>query len=167
MPLITFSEVDSALNRSYGKRMATKSASSILVEETQRFRLNHRFNIFLSHSYNDAQLHRDRLLGTKALLEQFGYSVYVDWIIDQQLNREKVNPNTARILRMRMSHSRCLLFATSKNSHNSRWMPWELGFKDGNTGSSGKLGAVAILPLVQDAGTYSFRGQEYLSLIHI
>ena len=35
------------------------------------------------------------------------------------------------MLRQRMDHCRFLLFATSKASPDSKWMPWELGYFDG------------------------------------
>ena len=56
-----------------------------------------------------------------------------------------------------MKHCTCLLFATTKNSTDSKWMPWELGLKDGQNG------LVAILPVVQDK-TERYSGQEYLGI---
>lgn len=114
------------------------------------------FDVFLSHSYTDAKLNTKRLLSIKAFLEQFELQVYVDWIIDKNLEREEVSPKTARTLRKRMDHSKCLLFATSENFQESKWMPWELGYMDG------KSQRVAILPLTRSAGRTQFRGQEYL-----
>jgi hypothetical protein len=100
----------------------------------------------------------DRLLGVKAFLEEFHLSVYVDWINDENLDRETVSEKTARILRNRMNHSKCLLFATSETSQNSKWMPWELGYMDG------KKQKVAILPLVATAQRAQYSGQEYLGI---
>ncbi|QDS89509.1 hypothetical protein EC9_37090 [Rosistilla ulvae] len=164
MALISIAEVDAVHKRKYGRQLIAKSASAILEEETKRHPMNYTFDIFLSHSYSDAQLSRDRLLGLKGLLEEFNYSVYVDWIIDNHLNRENVNERTAATLRVRMAHSRCLMFATSQNSHHSKWMPWELGFKDGHSSEDGGLGMVAILPLAQAAGRRGYDGQEYLGM---
>jgi hypothetical protein len=42
------------------------------------------------------------VLGTKVVLESFGFSVYVDWIVDPHMNREHVTRETAAILRDRM-----------------------------------------------------------------
>ena len=58
-----------------------------------------------------------------------------------------------------MRSCKSLFFATSDNSSNSKWMPWELGYYDGYRGK------VAILPI--NASLYqkdSFEGQEYLGL---
>lgn len=112
------------------------------------------FDVFLSHSYLDAEV----VLGVKRLLEATGLSVYVDWIDDHELDRSAVTPATAARLRLRLRNSKSLIFVTSATSSNSKWMPWELGFFDGF-----RPGHVAILPIVRTAGT-GFVGQEYLGL---
>jgi len=93
-------------------------------------------------------------------LTGMGYSVYVDWIVDVQLDRERVNGETAKLLRHRMKNSKCLLYATSDNSHQSKWMPWELGYFDGLKDK------VAILPIVDDRASQldMYKGQEYVSI---
>ena len=113
-----------------------------------------RFDIFLSHSLNDAEV----IAGVKAYFEEQGKTVYVDWMVDSQLSREAVTPATAELLRVRMKMSRSLIFATSESSPKSKWMPWELGFFDGLHG-----GKVAVLPLFERHGDI-FKGQEYLGL---
>jgi hypothetical protein len=123
----------------------TKSASSPMTTN---------YDVFLSHSYEDAEV----IAGIKVLIEKEGLSVYVDWIEDAQADRSKVTPKTADMLRERMNHCRFLLFATSKASPNSKWMPWELGYFDGM-----RHEGVGILPIVQTSGG-SFQGQEYLGL---
>ncbi len=90
-------------------------------------------------------------------LEDMGYKVYVDWVHDRHLSRDSVSRETASVLRQRMMTSKSLFFATTANSSSSKWMPWELGFKDGRDGKS------AILPVVQSA-TNSYTGQEYLGI---
>lgn len=113
-----------------------------------------RFDVFLSHSRLDAEV----ILGVKRLLEQRRLSVYVDWLEDPQLDRSRVTPATAEVLRTRMQQSSSLIFATSETSPNSKWMPWELGYFDGI-----RHGHIGILPLVESAAT-RFVGQEYLGL---
>jgi hypothetical protein len=164
MPLLSLDNLDNFATRSYGPRLRTKSASSILEEESKRYPLDHKFDIFLSHSFSDAHLSPERVLKLKAVLEAFNYEVYVDWLIDSHLNRNAVTPTTAHWLRVRMDSSKCLFFATSESSQNSRWMPWELGYKDGNTGKGGQVGMVAILPISQYQNQTTFTGQEYLGI---
>lgn len=158
MPLVTLKEIEKRGKARYAKNLMTKSAGTILREATTARALSYEFDVFLSHSYSDAKLNMDRLLGVKAFLEEFNVTVYVDWIIDTNLNRETVSDETARILRTRMNHSKCILFATSERSQISKWMPWELGYMDG------RKQKVAIFPLVATAGRYTYNGQEYLGL---
>jgi hypothetical protein len=132
-------------NRSVAKSQMTKLAASPMANN---------FDIFLSHSYEDAEV----IAGLKILIEKEGLSVYVDWIEDAQADRSKVTAATAEMLRQRMRRCRFLLFATSKVSPNSKWMPWELGYFDGLRQSR-----VGILPIVQSDGEL-FSGQEYLGL---
>lgn len=113
------------------------------------------FDVFLSHAYLDSQL----VLGVKATLEAMDMTVYVDWIDDPALDRETVSAETAARLRQRMQQSKSLIFATSRASVDSKWMPWELGYFDGMRSSE----RIAIFPLVKTAEG-SFAGQEYLGL---
>ena len=164
MALISLGDLDGNATKSYGPQLRTKSAATIFEEETKRFPMDYQFDIFLSHCYNDVRITLERLLGLKTILEAFSYKVYVDWIIDTDLSRENVTPRTARTLRIRMDHSKSLVFTTSETSQNSKWMPWELGYKDGNTAKDGDLGMVAILPIAQYQGQNSYEGQEYLGM---
>lgn len=113
------------------------------------------FDIFLSHSFRDAEL----ILGVKEILESSGQTVYVDWINDPLLDRSKVVVSTAHKLRQRMGQCRGLVYASTVAATHSKWMPWELGFFDGLRGSE----HVAIMPLVAQSGTHP-AGQEYLGL---
>jgi hypothetical protein len=164
MALITFAQIDADTRVRYAKRLEKRAASAVLNEEVSGLPITHHFDVFLSHSYRDAKMNQRRLLGVKAHLESFNLSVYVDWIIDRELDREKVTAVTAYTLRQRMDHSSCLFFVTSETSMNSRWMPWELGYMDGVTRNGHSYGRVAILPLVDTPGRQSFAGQEYLGI---
>jgi hypothetical protein len=131
----------------------TKTTDSILVEKAA-FSEGKTFDVFLSHSYNDAEI----ILGVAKFIEDQGKSVYVDWIVDKELNRSSVNTKTADLLRTRMRASKSFVYASSENSPHSKWMPWELGFFDGL-----RPGMVSILPLVQSTDS-EWKGQEYLGL---
>jgi hypothetical protein len=96
--------------------------------------------------------------GAARLLEQDGKTVYVDWRDDPHLDRTHVTPQTADVLRQRMAHCVFLIYATSPNAANSKWMPWELGYFDGLHGQK-----IGILPLLNSPGQ-QFVGQEYLGL---
>lgn len=139
--------------RAIRQRSANKSTNAVLLEKVQASTQLNQFDIFLSHSISDQEL----ILGIWYSLEDLGYKVYVDWINDPLLSRDSVSKKTADALRLRMSQSKCLFFATSANSSTSKWMPWELGFMDGHNRRA------AILPVSNTtANTYS--GQEYLGI---
>jgi hypothetical protein len=150
----TVQEARRAFERRQLLRPLRKSASQILTEEVAAVKDTDRFDIFLSHCVADAEV----VEGIKTLLEEQGNTVYVDWIVDKQLDRTQVRAETANVLRRRMRQSDSLFFATSSSSPNSKWMPWELGYFDGL-----RHGRIAILPLVATEGA-SFQGQQYLGL---
>ena len=125
--------------------LAIDAATSVLRES---------FDIFLSHSTKDAEI----ILGLKRILEETGKTVYVDWIDDTNLERDRVSGETAEALRGRMRQCSSLLYVYSQSSQKSRWMPWELGYFDGINGN------VAILPVVPDSGELDFEKEEYLQI---
>jgi hypothetical protein len=63
-----------------------KSAERLLTEDAQSFSSAKHYDIFLSHSYDDAEI----IYGVKKLIEGLGLSVYVDWIDDAKLDRSKM-----------------------------------------------------------------------------
>ena len=142
--------------RNDGLLVATRNfttAEAVLDRRTAGISERETFDVFLSHSFRDAQI----ILGIAELLKSQGVSVYVDWLVDGQLDRSKVSAATARLLRKRMGQCRSLIFATSTSSPSSKWMPWELGYFDGRNGSN-----ISIMPIEEQApGKY---GQEYLEL---
>ncbi|MGL6264051.1 TIR domain-containing protein [Aeromonas jandaei] len=131
-----------------------KSNNQILHESSSSFSKYKTYDIFLSHSSKDAEL----ILGVKATLEDMGYTVYVDWVDDPQLDRNNVNETTAELLRERMDSSRSLFYVTTENSEASKWMPWECGYFDGVKDK------VAILPIKKISYNNDYNGQEYLGL---
>jgi len=128
--------------------------NKVLFENKQIFFQKNTFDIFLSHSYLDKNL----IYAIVNMFNYMGFSVYVDWIVDGELNRAQVNSKTATILRERMNDCRCLIYVSTENATNSKWCPWELGYVDGLTN-----GRCAILPIMEN-DTESFNGQEYLGL---
>lgn len=114
------------------------------------------YDIFLSHSSKDKEL----IAGLKFILEDLGYSVYVDWN-DDTLDPNNVTPETARILRERMAQCKSLIYAFSENASNSKWMPWELGFFDALKNSR-----VTVLPISQTA-KYAYKGSEYIGIYYV
>lgn len=113
------------------------------------------FDIFLSHSFLD----KAEVQGLYQELTDFGYSVYVDWMVDPHLDRANVTKDSASLVRKRMKYSKSLLLAISTNATFSKWVPWELGYVDGNTNMC------AIIPVSkEELPPKSFKGTEYLTL---
>ena len=131
-----------------------KRAGQILSEQARAFDAAERYDIFLSHSFDDAEI----IYGVKKMIESLGLSVFVDWIDEPEMDRNKVTVKTAAVLRERMKTCSSLVYAHSANSPKSVWMPWELGYFDGL-----KPQQVWILPLVTDYDS-EFKNQEYLGL---
>ena len=114
------------------------------------------YDIFLSHSSKDETL----IAGLKLMLEDLGYSVYVDWN-DSALDPNNVTPETSKILRERMAQCRSLIYAFSENASNSKWMPWELGYFDALKNSR-----VAVLPISKTA-KYAYKGSEFVGVYYV
>lgn len=134
-------------------RRKTVQFSTKILSESKGTHIS--FDIFLSHSFLD----KEEVEGLYIELTNQGYSVYVDWIIDPQLDRNNVTKKTASVIRERLKSSKTLLLAISVNASISKWMPWELGYVDGNTNRC------AILPVSQSSYTPNhYTGTEYLSL---
>ena len=113
------------------------------------------FDIFLSHSFLD----KDEVLGLYQELTQFGFTVYVDWIVDPHLDRNNVTKASATLIQSRLKASKSLLLGISTNAVMSKWMPWELGYVDGHTSRC------AIIPVSKESNPPGyFKGTEYLSL---
>lgn len=136
--------------------MASKILDNADIYQKSEMALKKEFDIFLSHSTKDKEL----VVGTKLILEDLGYSVYVDWIEDHKMDRSKVSKKTAEILQKRMQKCKSLFYAFSTNSSESKWMPWECGYFDGI-----KNGKVAVLPISKNSNK-SFNGAEYLGLYY-
>lgn len=153
MRFYTFDEIN---NYALKARLKSKyySFDNILNETIQEQKNRNSFDIFLSHSSKDKQL----ILGVKQFIEDSGYTVYIDWVDDPQLDRANVNVQTADILRTRMKQSKFLVYVDSNNASASKWMPWELGYFDGY-----KPNKIGILPIRQNSEGY-YTGQEYLEL---
>jgi hypothetical protein len=154
MPYLRTDEARAAFHRSHPGITPTAAAVKSLLRKRPDEVAGKTFEVFLSHSMVDAVL----IAGVKAYLESQGLTVYVDWMEDAQLDRSRVTPATADLLRRRMRASGMLIYAASESSPDSKWMPWELGYFDGL-----RQGRVAILPLVVKSDS-EFKGQEYLGL---
>ncbi len=143
-----------SLAKAQASRLNESTASALRKSMSSSAALSS-FDIFLSHSYLDKEL----IFGISLYLERLGYSVYVDWREDSQLNRDNVTKETAEVVRGRITQSKSLFFATTDSAKDSKWMPWELGYMDGQKSKA------AILPVSpSETSSDRYRGQEYLGI---
>ena len=133
----------------------TKQASVIFEGVRATASVQRPADIFLSHSSQDMKL----VDGIAIILRDYGYSVYIDWRDDPQLDRSNVNKVTAGTLRNRMNSCKCLFYISTENAEQSKWMPWELGYKDGLNGR------VAIVNVRKEGSAFVVR--EYLTVYPI
>ncbi len=162
MAILTFTQLRNNLTDQtiFREKRSSESlddfANRKLEEQARNFYNRTSYDIFLSHSFKDAPA----ILMLAILLEKQGTTVYVDWLVDPNLDRTKVTAQNAKILRDRMKSCKSLLYAISSNSVQSSWVQWELGLGDGQ-----KNGKVAIVPVYEDQEfSPSFFKQEYLGL---
>lgn len=118
--------------------------------------INTIFDIFLSYNINDKAIIR----GVYNELTEMGFKVYVDFIIDKDLDRSIITLETAKRIRERLENSRSLIYAQSPSASMSKWMPWELGVVDGHTKKC------AVLPILSSS-IELYSKQEYLKLYPI
>lgn len=109
---------------------------------------------FLSHSSRDDDL----VDGAILILENHGATVYVDKI-DPELP-PYTSKETAAKLKTRINQSRKFVLLATKNSKESKWVPWELGLADGYKG----FGKIALFPAVDARYETSWTSWEYMGL---
>ena len=133
--------LDDAGERIFAKKKLEESAKAFSFAES--------YDIFLSHSFDDARVVKI----VKELLEESGYSVYVDWIEDEHLDRGEVSHETAVVLRNRMNNCSSRIYLTSPSAEKSLWMPWLHGCKNRSQ---------SVAQTVGDGE--QFEGREYLGM---
>ncbi len=109
--------------------------------------------VFLSHSHND----REWIQPTVQLLQRAGVRVYVDWL-DEEMPKNVSQETAERLKKKIEDHHKFILLAT-RNSKESKWVPWELGYAD----RTKTLDHLAVLP-VTALGGWSFEGTEYVEI---
>lgn len=111
---------------------------------------------FLSHSSKD----EDLVVGATRVLEGHGAKVYIDEI-DPEMP-PYTTEETANLLKSRIRQTKRFVLLASKNSKESRWVPWELGIADGYK----SLSHIALFPASDDPYEKAWASWEYLGLYH-
>jgi hypothetical protein len=150
MQLLNFEKIDKAVGNAYRSTLFVESLRKSMSATGEEY------DIFLSHSFADRNAIRKL---TYYLKDEYGLSVFVDWLAMPKLNRNMVDKNTATAIRDAIDRSHTLIYAYSLNSEKSHWMQWELGYADAS------LGKVAVMPLADSPKkTQAYTGQEYLGI---
>lgn len=135
------------------KRFSNKiEARNLLKSATEQYGKT----VFLSHSSKDHEL----LPGIVLILENHGGRVYVDER-DAELSATDFQKTAERLRNVVRTCQKFVLFVT-KQTKDSKWIPWELGLGDG----SKKEQNVALFPSADQYYDQSWSEQEYLGLYH-
>lgn len=114
---------------------------------------NAKFDVFLSYNIKNLET----VKAIYYVLRKGGLKVYLDCIVDPDLQRENCTKATAQRIHDRLMNSNSLLYAQSPSAGQSNWMPWELGVVDGHTHKC------FIMPVTLDATPVTPK-REYLAL---
>ena len=147
MQFLTFNEARGAFGDSAKKSLFEQSLRKAEFSEPGN-------RTFLSHSSKD----KEYLATVVGVLEGHGASIYVDKR-DPKLPTIP-NVDTAKVLRERISQCSKFVVMSSRNSCDSKWVPWELGLADGKK----NLGNIALFPISETAYDQGWAEQEYLGL---
>lgn len=139
--------VSQATLLSYAARASIQKSA-----ETINFaKASHKQTAFLSHSHKNADLAK----GVQSFLQAEGWEVYIDW--EDTAMPESPNRETAQRIQAKIRDLNWFLFLATRNSMESRWCPWEIGYADGVK----PYDNILILPTSDNSGTH---GNEYLQL---
>ena len=109
-------------------------------------------SVFLSHSHAD----KDIVEPAANFLATLGVIVYIDWMDPEMPS--VTNSNTAKRIREMIQLNRRFLVLATERSLESRWVPWELGYADGEK----KFTDIAILPVSESL--YRTAPNEYIQV---
>lgn len=132
-------------------QVASLEESNRIIEKSES---QENKNIFLSHSSEDTK-HLPYVIN---FLENYGGSVYIDKL-DKDLPNT-TNHETAVKLKGRIKTTEKFILFATKNSKESKWIPWELGLADGIKDYS----KIAILPSAENVYEENWAEQEYLGI---
>lgn len=137
--------------RAFAAKRSTEERASIRKTASERPLEG---STFLSHSSKDDDL----VVGATIVLEGHGAKVYIDKV-DPEMP-PYTTEKTAALLKSRIKQTKRFVLLTSKNSKESRWVPWELGVADGYK----TFDHIALFPSSDDAKDMTWASWEYLGL---
>jgi hypothetical protein len=111
-------------------------------------------DVFLSHSSKDHEF----VPAVIALFREHGATVYVD-DLDARLPRPPTAASAVH-LKGQIAKARRLVVLATPNSHESRWIPWELGLGDGMRG----IPPNAVFPVTLAGEVAAWTTAEYFAV---
>lgn len=154
MPLITYDSLAKSRIKLNSKNVNFSDNNYLKKVTASEQKERGKFDIFLSHSYDD----KDTVIDiVNHLKNEYGVYAYVDWLADPFLDRSNVNRSTANLLKTRMQQCDSLAFLDTEKARESNWTPWEVGYMDG------LKERVFIIPVVS-VEKEDYKGMEYFSL---
>jgi hypothetical protein len=112
---MTFAALEQVRAAAQDLRQSPRKPDAQLLREA-RATSRDTFDIFLSHASRDKEV----VLGAKALIERRGFTAYVDWIDDAELDRGAVDRERADHRRRGMSQCGSLFYAHASGAIS----PW-------------------------------------------
>ena len=109
------------------------------------------YDLFISYSSKDLKYVKK----LAQYLNDSGFKVYVD-DNDSVLDKNNVTKDTVKRLATIMNNCRCLIYVFTKNSAESSWCPWEMGYMSAYNNFK-----CAILPIIDETEQY-IEHREYL-----
>jgi hypothetical protein len=137
--------------RKFASDLGTVAASAMRKSASSRSPSG---STFLSHSSKDDEL----VTGAILVLENHGAQVYVDEI--DPAMPPYTSAKTAALLKTRIRDTSRFVLLASKNSKDSRWVPWELGIADGLKPPA----KIALFPATESRFETAWTSWEYLGL---
>lgn len=148
MSLITESDL-----KSFGKKNYSTASLSAGLESYRVDSKTNKTTIFLSHKHDDND---ENLFNAIEFLNDFGVSVYVDWL-DERMPKVTSGETATKIKDKIKQNDKFILLATEE-AINSKWCNWELGLGDAAKYEKN----IALLPVKKDNRDYT--GSEYLNI---
>lgn len=129
---------------------------NISQKNLERKALGSKTTVFLSHSHKDADIIESAI----AFLLSVGVLVYVDWL--DPTMPQTTSGETATKVKNKIVECQKFVVLLSENSKDSKWVPWELGYADGEKANQD----IAIMPIKRSFYTSDaeFNGLEYMHL---
>lgn len=140
---ISLYELTNAASRSY-RTVISKSLSEARIKKQQ--------TAFLCHSHLDQEL----AIGLQVLMAEDGWNIYIDW--QDNAMPEKPSKETAKRIKNKITETQWFIFLATRNSVNSKWCPWEIGYADSKKAEN----SILIVPTSDQSGQWY--GNEYLQL---